>query len=134
MPVIGGYLAFIGYFCCQAGVALCISHPIVDFTDWKYVFESWHSVLLALPGLLAGLVLTLTSRGISNDAALPLVMVLIPALFYVVIFSTGVGLEGAREAGWVGREAPSVPARDLFTLVDFSLVRWDLAPRILSST
>ncbi|GMH93904.1 hypothetical protein TL16_g12754 [Triparma laevis f. inornata] len=28
IPVVGGYLGFIGYFCLQAGVALCISKPM----------------------------------------------------------------------------------------------------------
>ena len=29
LPVVGGYLAFIGYFCVEAGVALCIGHTIM---------------------------------------------------------------------------------------------------------
>jgi MFS superfamily sulfate permease-like transporter len=53
-------------------------------------------------------------------------MVAIPAIFYVVIYSTGIGLDGAREAGWVGEVAPPVPVADLVGLVDISLVRWDL--------
>jgi MFS superfamily sulfate permease-like transporter/CRP-like cAMP-binding protein len=46
---------------------------------------------------------------------------------------TGVGLEGARESGWVGEEAPAVPVGDLFQLVDFSLVRWNLVTEIFST-
>jgi hypothetical protein len=132
MPVVGGYLAFIGYFCIQAGVALCISQPLIVFSDWKYVLEP-SNLLLAVPGLFAGLVLTFTSRRATNSAVLPGVMVAIPLLFYVFIYATGVGLEGAREGGWVGPEAPSVPVGDLFRLVDFSSVRWDLWSEIFST-
>ena len=39
LPVVGGYLAFIGYFCLEAGVALCISHPIMKPSDWSYLFD-----------------------------------------------------------------------------------------------
>lgn len=129
-PFKSGYLAFIGYFCVQAGVALCISQPLISFSDWSYVFQA-KNLLLAVPGLAAGLVLTWVSRTAKNDATLPVLMVAIPALFYVVIYATGAGLDGAREGGWVGEIAPPVPVSDLFTLVDFSLVRWDLAGDIL---
>jgi hypothetical protein len=132
MPVVGGYLAFIGYFCVQAGVALCISRPLIDFSDWKYVLEP-SNLLLAVPGLAAGLILTMTSRRATNSATLPAVMVAIPLLFYIGIYATGIGLEGAREGGWVGPEAPSVPVGDLFRLVDFSLVRWNLWPQIFGT-
>ena len=105
MPVVGGYLAFIGYFCLEAGVALCISESMMSPKDWGYLLDP-HLLLLAFPGLLSGLLMTVVSRKVDNDAALPLLMVLIPAIFYVIIFATGVGLEGAREGGWVGDVAP----------------------------
>jgi sulfate permease, SulP family len=125
-----GYLAFIGYFCVQAGVALCISRPLISIRDWAYLADL-ENLLLAVPGLLAGLLLTVVSRIATNDVILPGLMVLIPVLFYVGIYVTGVGLDGAREGNWVGEVAPPVPVRDLFTLVDFSLVQWDLVGEIL---
>jgi SulP family sulfate permease len=130
MPVVGGYLAFIGYFCLQAGVALCISKAMTQISDWKYLLDG-DLLLLATPGLLSGLLFTLISRKATSDAALPAAMAGVPLLFYVILFFSGVGLEGAREAGWVGQEAPSVPVTDLFHLVDFSLVQWGLVSDIL---
>lgn len=105
MPVVGGYLAFIGYFCLQAGVGLCISESIMSPKDWAYLLQP-HLLLLAIPGLVSGLLMTVVSRKVDNDAALPLLMVLIPAIFYIVIYSTGIGLEGAREGQWVGQVSP----------------------------
>ena len=130
MPVVAGYLAFIGYFCLQAGVALCISKPMTTILDWKYLFDA-ELALLAFPGLLTGLLLTFISRKATNDAALPAAMVAVPVLFYVVIYATGVGLKGAREGKWVGEEAPSVPVSDLFHLVNFAEVQWYLVGEIL---
>jgi Sulfate permease family len=125
MPVVGGYLAFIGFFCIQAGLALCISKSITTIGEWKFLLEPG-KILLAIPGLLAGLLLTLVSRKATNSGVLPLVMVSIPALFYLLIWQSGSSLDDAREQGWVGPVAPSVPVGDLFALVDFRQVRWDL--------
>jgi SulP family sulfate permease len=129
MPVVGGYLAFIGFFCIQAGLALCISKSITTLGEWKFLLEPG-KFLLAIPGLLAGLLLTLVSRRATNSAVLPLVMVGIPALFYLLIWQSGSSLDDARQQGWVGPIAPSVPVGDLLALVDFRMVRWDLLAKI----
>lgn len=132
MPVVGGYLAYIGYFCVQAGVALCISKGLVSFSDWSYLLDK-QNLILAIPGLAAGLILTLVSRKISNDAALPLIMVAIPASFYALLYVRGESLENAREEGWVGQVAPSVPVSDLIKLVDFSLIQWSCWTHVFST-
>ena len=54
---------------------------------------------LAVPGLLSGLVLTLISRKAKSDLALPYVMVAFPVTFYITIYVTGVGVNGARSGG-----------------------------------
>lgn len=132
LPVVGGYLAFIGYFCLEAGVALCISHPIMKPSDWGYLFDD-KSLLLATPGIIAGMFLTLVSRKCSNDAILPISMVAIPLAFYVLMFISGNTIEDARDGGWVGESSPSVPASDLLLLVDFHKVRWDLSKDLIST-
>jgi hypothetical protein len=130
MPVVGGYLAFIGYFCVQAGTSLCIGKPMMSIVDWDVLFDP-HNLLLATPGLLAGLVLTLTSRLATNSGVLPLVMVAIPALFYVILWICGTSLNEARDMGWVGETSPPVPMSDLLKLIDFRQVRWDLILEII---
>ena len=132
LPVVGGYLAFIGYFCLEAGVALCISHPIMKPSDWGYLFDD-KSLLLATPGILAGIFLTLVSRKCSNEAILPISMVAIPLAFYILMYLCGYTIEDARDGGWVGERSPSVPVSDLLRLVDFHEVRWDLAKDLIST-
>ena len=132
LPVVGGYLAYIGYFCFEAGVALCISHPIMKPSDWGHLFDD-KSLLLATPGIIAGIFLTLVSRKCSNDAILPISMVAIPLAFFIVMFISGYTIEDARDGGWVGKSSPSVPASDLLLLVDFHKVRWDLSKDLIST-
>jgi hypothetical protein len=102
MPVIGGYLAFIGYFCFEAGVGLAISQNIMSITDWMILYTKPSTLVLALPTLIAGVILTYITRNVKNDVALPCAMIVIPGLFYVVIFVSGIGMDGARTGGWMG--------------------------------
>eukprot|EP00956_Cyclotella_meneghiniana_P004846 scaffold5991_cov73-Cyclotella_meneghiniana.AAC.6 len=132
MPVIGGYLAFIGWFCLQAGVALCISESMMELSDWKYMLDPYNC-LLATPGLLAALLLTYISRKATNDAILPATMILIPTVFYIIMYLTGTTLPEARDMGWVGEVSPSVQFGDLLKLVDFSLVHWGLVTRCIGT-
>lgn len=132
MPVIGGYLAFIGYFCLEAGVALCIGKSMTTISDWRYLLDP-HLLLLATPGLLSAGLLTIISRKATNDALLPLAMVIIPATFYAILFVSGVSLDEARDNGWVGEVSPPVPVRDILQLVDFNLVRWGLVSNCIGT-
>ena len=128
LPVVGGYLAFIGYFCVIAGVGLCISTSMVDggFVSDMQLLMDKKSLLLAAPGLLSGLLMMLISRFTKSDAALPITMVAIPATFYAVLFFFGYSLDDARAGMWVGEVQPSASVSSLLELIDFSLVRWDL--------
>jgi len=132
MPVIGGYLAFIGYFCLEAGVALCIGKSMTTISDWAYLLEP-RSLLLATPGLLAALILTIISRKAKNDAVLPTAMVAIPALFYVVLYFCSVTLDEARDSGWIGEETPPVAPKELIHLVDFNLVHWSMIKKCMGT-
>lgn len=128
LPVVGGYLAFIGYFCVVAGIGLCISTSMIDgsfITDIGLLSDK-HSFLLALPGLMAGLLMMIVARFVQSDAALPLTMVAIPASFYMVLYVFGYTMDDARQGQWVGEVQPTASITSLVDLVDFTLVRWDL--------
>jgi hypothetical protein len=125
-------LAFIGYFCVEAGVALCIGTIITKPTDWAALFDA-RRLVLAFPGIASGVVLTLVARKCDNEAMLPLSMVVIPTIFYAVLLLSGLSIDDAREGGWVGQTSPPIPVRDLIHLVDFGLVRWGMAKQLLST-
>jgi hypothetical protein len=101
-------------------------------SDWAQLCDARHLVL-AFPGIVAGVVLTLVARKCASEAMLPLSMVLIPVTFYVVLLISGMSIDDAREGGWVGQTSPPVPVRDLFQLVDFGLVRWGMAKQLVST-
>ncbi len=54
VPVVGGYLAFIGAFCIGAGVSFCTGITINGYQDIISLFNK-KTVLLVLPGLLGEL-------------------------------------------------------------------------------
>ena len=95
-------------FLCPTGVSLCIGETILKPSDWASLFDA-KALTLAAPGILAGIFLTVVSRRCSDEAVLPLSMVAIPALFYVVMFFSGMTIEEAREEGWVGEVSASLP-------------------------
>ena len=149
MPVVGGYLAFIGYFCVQAGVALAISTPLVTLRDWvTQVLLRTDHLLLALPACVAGLVLTWVARtghATGQASLLPACMVAIPALFYVIVFlhyrwtthdadkessSSSSFLDTARTHGWVGPVAPPTPVSDLVQLIHWQWIDWSMISHI----
>ena len=111
---------------------MCIGHTIMTPSDWSNLFNS-HAATLALPGFLAGIFLTYVARKCSDEAMLPISMVIIPTLFYLFLFFRGLSIEDAREGGWVGEESPPVPVEDLFHLVDFGKVRWGLITEIIAT-
>lgn len=122
---LGGYLGFIGYFCVEAGTSLCIGEPMMTIKDWDLLFDR-SNLKLAIPGLITGLVLTLTSRLARKSTTLPSVMVAIPALFYIIVWLCGSNIEEVREGGWVGETSPSVSPTELLHLINFKQVRWNL--------
>lgn len=61
MPVISGYLAFIGFFCFEAGLSLCTSKPLATAVDWLALVQDPKAQVLCLPGIAAGLLLCLVT-------------------------------------------------------------------------
>ncbi|KAF4129693.1 Sulfate permease family [Phytophthora infestans] len=66
IPVIGGYLAFIGIFCLYAGLALCTGLIVNDIGSMIRVFDNPHDILLCVPGVLGGAFLLVVSQRYDN--------------------------------------------------------------------
>lgn len=128
LPVVGGYLAFIGYFCVVAGLGLCTSKSgLVDgniFSDIRVITDI-RTLPLAGAGLAAGMIMTIVTRYSTSDAALPITMIAIPFSFYLILFMTGTSMQQAREGQWVGPLEPPSNVLALFQYLDLSQVRWE---------
>ncbi|KAL4099366.1 hypothetical protein PRIC1_007172 [Phytophthora ramorum] len=129
MPVVGGYLAFIGLFCMYAGLSLCTGLVINDFTSMMQIWEDPHYLLLCVPGVLGGIVLLLVSQRCENNFALPATILLMPLLFFAVLALCGVSLDEARDYGWVSPASDPAGFVQMFDLFDFSQMHWNQVPK-----
>ena len=50
MPVIGGYLAFIGFFCGEAGLAMMSNTEVTKISQWGLFFTYESAKLIAPAG------------------------------------------------------------------------------------
>lgn len=128
LPVVGGYLAFIGYFCFIAGVGLSVSQSMIggNFMSDIELLCNKKTIFLAIPGLISGIVLAVVCRFAKSDATLPLTMIAIPLGFYIVLYILGISLDEARQGMWVGEKESAADITSLLMVLDFEKVRWDL--------
>lgn len=96
-PVIGGYLAFIGFFCGISGIDIMVPKPDNDdsITSWQ------NNLSFILPGLIGGIGLYVMVRRIRHIAVLPCGIGLLLMIFYVVLDYTDTTVAEATEAGWI---------------------------------
>ncbi|KDO21464.1 hypothetical protein SPRG_12507 [Saprolegnia parasitica CBS 223.65] len=127
MPVVGGYLAFIGLFCLFAGLSLCTGLVINDFSSMAQL-ASWHRLLLCAPGVAGGYLFLYVSQRYDNSFALPSVIVGVPILFFFVLYGFGYNLEDARAFGWVAPLAPAAGFSEMLSLFSFEHVHWSVLP------
>lgn len=130
MPVVGGYLAFIGLYCGQAGLALMSGKPLGGLRDWGTLGDK-NSIILMAPGLCLGLVLFLITSRFRHFAVLPCVLMIIPIGFYVILAAGGWSLDDARVAyghGWVANSTDVPPFYDGWKFYEFPKVHWDAIP------
>jgi hypothetical protein len=67
--VVGGYLAYIGFFCGQAGLALMARVQIVTLSDWQQLVDPT-ALLLVAPGVVLGVGLYGLLRTVSRAGSL----------------------------------------------------------------
>lgn len=132
MPVVGGYLAFIGLFCMYAGLSLCTGLVINDFTSMMQIWDP-HYMILCVPGVLGGIILLLVSQRCENSFALPATILLMPMLFFAVLALCGVSLDEARDYGWISPSSPPAGFVQMFDLFDFAQMHWNQVPRQLTT-
>ncbi|KAI9985342.1 hypothetical protein PInf_004674 [Phytophthora infestans] len=128
MPVIGGYLAFIGVFCLYAGLALSTGLVINDFSSMIDMFHDAHNVLLCVPGFLGGAMLLVVSQNFKNPFALSTAIMVMPVVFFLVLAIGSISLDQARQDGWVDPVEKTADISELVNLFDFDLVHWDQIP------
>ena len=135
MPVVGGYLAFIGFYCLEAAFTLMSGKPIQGVLDWKLLGNK-NSILLMVPGILGGAAIYLTTRRFPHPSVLPLCLLVIPAGFFIVLAATGTSLDAASESlgyGWVDKSSNSTQFWLVWEHYAFSIVDWSVIPHLIPS-
>jgi MFS superfamily sulfate permease-like transporter len=134
-PVIGGYLAFIGYFCFIAGLNLCSNIVFsgriqIDYTAYSTLFQSSSKLLLCIPGILGGIILLVVSHKLKHVGALPLAIVLLAGAFYIVLICSNTSMSEAALNGWVDASSHNSRKSKMemfyapFQLFQFHKVKW----------
>ena len=100
LPVMGGYLAFVGYFCIASGIGLGVSVEIGSLTSWSGLFDRLPLIKL-IPTVASCVAMVLTLEKTTHPLALPSVLLSLVAIFHVVLAVTGISLGEAQQGGWV---------------------------------
>lgn len=106
LPVIGGYLAYIGFFCGQAGLAMMAGVEISSPSDWSKLASPGPLILIG-PGVLLGCGQYVLLRSVKSAFTLPSCMAVVLVVFYSLLGVLGVSLQQARDGGWIAALAPT---------------------------
>jgi len=125
--VVGGYLAFIGFFCGQAGLALMASVDVTGLVEW-YKFLDERALVLVAPGVFGGVFIYFSVRKIRHMAVLPACIGLLLIVFYCVLWATGMSVEEAIENGWINQPVESVAWNHTWDYLRLNKVVWRVLP------
>ncbi len=129
MPVVAGFLAFIGLFCMLAGLGLATGIDISRIQD--LIKLDMNAAILSIPAIGSGAIMALVSHYAPPSLwwALPATIVIIPAFFYLVLFMSGKTLDDSRADGWIAESANFIPLSSIIGSFDFSKVKWSVIPQ-----
>lgn len=108
--VVGGYLAYIGFFCGQASLALMASVDVTGLNEW-YKFFDTNALILLAPGVVGGCMIYYCVGKYRHIAVLPTCIVMLMVIFYTLVWSMGLSVEEVTERGWINETVKS-PAWD----------------------
>eukprot|EP00055_Hartaetosiga_balthica_P012536 m.61143 g.61143 ORF g.61143 m.61143 type:complete len:1064 (-) comp7982_c0_seq1:318-3509(-) len=131
MPVVGGYLAYIGFYCLQAGLSLMSGVEILSVMDLPHLFHRNELILIA-PGIALGLGLVFVTTKFKHFAVLPACLIIIPIGFHIILLATNTSLQEAREVydhGWLAQTSNSSQFWLVFEHFEFKKVQWGAVPR-----
>lgn len=136
LPVIAGYLSYVGFFCIQSGISLAIDRNLDSLGSWIEVCRV-HAMVRLLPAILACVMMIMTMKHVSHPMGLPGLLISLVVVFHLVLFVTGTSLEDAADAGWVSKQTETVMFWKLWTLYDAPVsiqAIWKQAAKVMGLT
>jgi len=125
--VVGGYLAFIGFFCGQAGLALMASVNVTGLSQW-YKFFNVNSLILLTPGVIGGCFIYYSVRTFRHMSVLPTCIVMLMVVFYVILFATDSNIQEATENGWINETKETGAWYHMWDFLRLDKVVWSVLP------
>ncbi|KAK9810835.1 hypothetical protein WJX73_000129 [Symbiochloris irregularis] len=123
LPVVAGYLGYVGYFCLAAGISLACNVEVDSFLSWRNLFSLDAAMRLG-PAVASTLLLWTTIKFARHPAALPCVLLAIPLTFWaVIILGLGWDIQTASQHGWVLEGQPKEPFWQLYRLFNLQHLR-----------
>ncbi|CAM9434688.1 unnamed protein product, partial [Sphacelaria rigidula] len=130
MPVVGGYLAFIGLFCLEAGLAIASGKDIQGLNTWGQLLNQ-RDIILCVPCVAFGVLWSWVGRRYQHFAVLPLTMLAVPIVFFVGLGMSGRDMQAARDYGLIGEISEPAQISSCFDLFRMELVDWSALPPLL---
>ncbi|ETK73327.1 hypothetical protein F441_20172 [Phytophthora nicotianae CJ01A1] len=127
-PVIGGYLAYVGFFMVKGGISLTTGVSLASVHGWGVLLSSPRSLILLAPGLIGGIMLAILTSRFRHFAVFPCCILVLPASFFFVVWISSYTLNDARAAGFLEDDAASVPVMQVYELFDFNHIHWNVMP------
>jgi MFS superfamily sulfate permease-like transporter len=125
LSVVGGYLAYIGWFCGVSGVGLMAGSSDVTL---GVVVDSWAFVL---PGILGGIWIYIYVRRLRHMAVLPTCILFLLLVFYGILWTTGTTVEEARGDGWIRESEPAPVWYHSWDYLRLDKVAWAALPDLI---
>ncbi len=100
VPVLGAFLAYVGFFSGQAAMSLLSGHAVTNIYDWVRL-RNEQSIMLILPGIVAGILMYLSLLRIEKPYVLQACLLVILVIFYTGLIVTGTSVQQARDLGWL---------------------------------
>ncbi|GKY95087.1 hypothetical protein MPSEU_000472800 [Mayamaea pseudoterrestris] len=127
--VIGGYLAFIGWFCGIAGIGLMANVSQATLTPTLVLR---HSDKVA-PGIAGGMVIYALVRRYRHMAVLPACIVVMLGIFYMTMWLFGATFDDVTRDGWIRTTDEPPQLRRTWDYLRLDLVNWSGLPRLVTS-
>eukprot|EP00397_Hematodinium_sp_SG-2012_P008997 GEMP01009069.1.p1 GENE.GEMP01009069.1~~GEMP01009069.1.p1 ORF type:complete len:786 (+),score=112.06 GEMP01009069.1:54-2411(+) len=127
LPVVGGYLGYIGYFSLAAGLSITTGEYISGPETFVLLLNRDFLWKLVVMFMLVIVFFICLERG--GTFTMPIALTAIPIVFFVVTFASGYSVADAQDARWLARESPIANGLEAVKLYDPALVDWSLFPR-----
>lgn len=122
-PVIGGYLAYIGFFLIKGGLSLMTNVHVTGPSTWLSLL-TYHNVSLMGPGIIYGIALSILTNRFGNVSVFPCCVISMPIVFFVLVYLSGSSLQDARVHGYLAPDEKGVSLTEMYHLFDFKSIQW----------